>query len=165
MSRFTNNTRREMTEGKFITRTAAVSEQGRTSFRFTPDEWDQIDRAAHEAGKPWTEWAAAAILLRPHKSKAAAIRAVLLDNLLAASVLQDRPDSTEAMEANEFMRYSGQLQDDDVTELLRGADVQGKTDFGGFTLHYGIDQHGRDFTLIENNMRNFPHIAFVGGGQ
>ncbi len=164
-----------MTEAQQLkTRTAAVSGTGRTTFRLDAETWDAIDKVADEAGMTWVEWATAAIAKRPHRSKAAAVRAALADALLNRELakLLDNLDGdesgetigTQEVEESHPIIGSGYHRlDDQALQLeLEGATITVRDgSFVGFELIVGYrdKSFGREpFIAIKNRLHDAPHL-------
>lgn len=130
--------------------------------------WQSLDWLAEQRGCKWStlvqEWASNAGDDADNLTRV--IRSSVLEALMMATICNEqRGIDLDVMEHHAVMRGSGQLDDCGRDELLAGARIQGEQDFGGFKLKFGQDAHGQDFVLIDNAMRDWPHIAFVGGGE
>lgn len=163
-----------MTDAQLKTRTAAVSGTGRTTFRLDVATWDAIDKMADEAGMTWVEWVTAAIAKRPHRSKAAAVRAALADALLnrqLAELLDGLDDDNDKVVTGE--QDVGQdhpiigngyhrLDDHSLQIELEGATITTRDgSFEGFELIVGYRDKsygGEPFVVIKNRLRDALHL-------
>ncbi|UCV07384.1 hypothetical protein [Dechloromonas denitrificans] len=163
-----------MTDAQLKTRTAAVTGTGRTTFRLDAATWEAIDKVADEAGMTWVEWATAAIAKRPHRSKAAAVRAALADSLLnrELSKLLDDVDGDESETAasardvgedHPIIGTGYHRLDDQALQLeLEGATITARDgSFVGFELIVGYrdKSFGQEpFIAIKNRLHDAPHL-------
>lgn len=81
-----------------------------------------------------------------------------MGGLLAETVLAQRVSLDSIAERHPMLRYSAMMNDQDLTEHMRGCEVWGAEDFGGFKLHAGKDEFGRPCLWIENGMRGWPSV-------
>lgn len=173
--------RNRMTDAKLKTRTAPVSGTGRTTFRLDEATWDAIDKVSDEAGMTWVQWAAAAIAKRPHRSKAAAVRAALADALLNRELdelmhklseeydLGDQQiDDVHPIVGNGYHRLDDQalqIELDGATTVIHDGSFEGFELIVGYRAEsYG----GEPFVAIKNRLRDAPHLLIapeVGGDK
>lgn len=163
-----------MTDAQLKTRTAAVSGTGRTTFRLDVATWEAIDKVADQAGMTWVDWAVAAIAKRPHRSKAAAVRAALADSLLnrELSKLLDDIEGDESekatgtrdvVEDHPIVGSGYHRLDDQALQLeLEGATITARdASFIGFELIVGYrdKSFGQEpFVAIKNRLHDAPHL-------
>lgn len=154
---------------KFKVRSAAVTGgTERTSFRFDSHTWAAIDMIAEKKGAGWVEWVAQVIASRPHaKSKAAAVRAAVADELLAGqfmATVEERAAGPQGLPDNHPIIGDGyyRLDDETVGIELEGAEITTEDDcFEGFTLIAGYrdkDLGGQPFVCIQNRLRGGLHV-------
>lgn len=84
-----------------------------------------------------------------------------MSGLLTETVFADRTEQQAAMQNHPLMRDSGALDDDGLRSILKRAQIQGRSDFGGFEVIFGFDEHGQDCVWIQNGLRNGLHFAFI----
>lgn len=139
----------------------------RTGIKLDAATWKAIDWLASQEGKAWQQWCAAIIIATPdNENTTAAIRAAAMDELLVKSVFgEDRAEQTAAMNRHPLMKNSASLNDDQFEQIMRGADVQGWSDFGGYAIGYGYDENGQYCTWVKNGLRGGLHFAFVVPGH
>ena len=144
-----------------ISRTAAVTAEGRTTFQFDPETWAAIDKLAAKLGTPWQDWAARAIARRPRIGKAAALRAAVAEEVLTEPV-----SAAQAVVLPEPHPIIGagyhRLDDDLLAVQLDGARITARDDaFEGFTLIVGTRAEasgGQPFVCIQNRLRGGLHL-------
>lgn len=134
----------------------------RRGIRLDEATWQAIDWLAAQRGVKWAElaraWAGQSAASDENLTRA--IRSAATHELLSATIFNDqRAFDVIAQESHGVMRNAAALSDDERNDLMDGATVQGAHDFGGFTVVFGHDEFGQDFVLIENNMRNQPHLV------
>lgn len=163
-----------MTDAQLKTRTAAVSGTGRTTFRLDASTWDAIDRVADQAGQTWIAWATAAVAKRPHRSKAAALRAALADCLLNAAATKLIDDLTghdnevtfgecDILDDHPIVGSGYHILDDQAfqTELDSATITARDGSFEGFEFivgYRGKTFGGEPFIAIKNRLRDAPHL-------
>lgn len=91
----------------------------------------------------------------------AALREAAMSGLLGATIWVDRGEQLAAMANHPLLRESGMLGEPDLQSILKRAQVQGRSHFGGFEVIFGFDEHGQDCVWIRNGMRDGMHFAFV----
>ena len=134
----------------------------RVGLRLDLATWQTIGRLAEEAGMSWQDWCRSIIDATPEgKNITAAVRSAAVDKLLEETLLKERGPDLSAMHASPLMRDSAALSDAQLDNILSGATVQGETDFGGFTVMFGHDEHGQDCVWIRNGLRDHQHFAFI----
>lgn len=136
----------------------------RTTIRLDEETWAAVDMIAGRLGIKWSEWARGLLKRNPDASNATAvIRTATINELMASSILNDEDRGLDfaTMQNHPLMRNSAPLSDDQLAEILKGATVQGHSDFGGFTVLFGHDEHGQDCIWIKNALRDRQHFAFL----
>lgn len=156
------------TEEKLKVRSAAVTDTGRTSFRFDVPTWAAIDMIAERASMSWVDWAAKAIKARPlATSKAAAVRAALADALMAeqfkAMADEMLAGPMPLIEEHPILGTGYYRLDDKTLALeLEGAEITLRDDsFEGFTLIVGYRDRangGKGFVCVQNRLREGLHL-------
>jgi predicted DNA-binding ribbon-helix-helix protein len=135
---------------------------GRCGIKLDQATWQAIEWLAKRQGKSWQQWCANIIeSTQEGENTTAAVRANAMSGLLTATVFEDRADQHAAMEQHPIMRNSGTLNDRQFDEATRTATIQGWSDFGGFAIGFGHDEHGQDCVWVKNGLRNGLHFAFV----
>jgi len=146
-----------------------VAATGRTTFRLDEATWAAIDKVADEAGMTWVEWAAKAVALRPHRSKAGAVRAALADYLLnqQLSALLDGSEADDMQpdigEDHPIIGNGYYRLDDTALDLeLDGATVVARDgSFESFELIVGYRSKSfgsEPFMAIKNRLRDARHL-------
>jgi len=135
----------------------------RTGIKLDSATWRAIDWLAVQEGKTWQQWCATVVAATSDsENTTAAVRAAAVDGLLVKAVFgEDRAEQMAAMERHPLMRDSGTLNDDQFEQVMRGAAVQGWSDFGGYAIGYGYDENGQYCTWVKNGLRAGLHFAFV----
>lgn len=134
----------------------------RTGIKLDQAAWQAIDWLAERQGVTWQKWCAQIIAAAPEgENLTASVRSAAMDALVVETVFGGRGQDLAAMAANPLLRSSGTLSDQQLEEILSGATIQGSSDFGGFTVSFGHDEHGQDCVWIKNGLRGWPHFAFV----
>ena len=134
----------------------------RRGIRLDEATWLTIDWLATQRGVKWAElareWAGQSNSSDENLTRT--IRSAATNELLSATIFNDqRAFDVIAQENHGVMRHAEAICDDERDDLMSGATLQGGHDFGGFTVIFGHDEFGQDFVLIENNMRNQPHLV------
>jgi predicted DNA-binding ribbon-helix-helix protein len=169
----TKNARHALVE-KFKVRSAAVTGgPERTSFRFDTQTWAAIDMISERKGMGWVEWVAQVVASRPHaKSKAAAVRATVEDELLAdqfKAVAEERAAGPKQLPDSHPIIGKGyyRLDDETLGIELDGAEITTEDDcFEGFTLIAGYrnrDLGGHPFVCVKNRLRGGLHLFIAQG--
>jgi hypothetical protein len=85
-----------------------------------------------------------------------------MSGLLGATIFpdpQDRAEQLALQEGHALMRNSAPLDEAMLNSTLKSAKVQGRSDFGGFEVIFGFDQHGTDCIWIKNGLRDGLNFA------
>lgn len=136
---------------------------GRTGIKLDQTTWNAVETLATFKGLTWRQWCEA-IAHENHDATnvTAAIREAVVSELLRAVTLgHDRAHDIAVMEAHPLMKDSGVLDDRMLEEVLNAAHVQGESDFGGFSVLFGYDEHDQASIWIRNAMRDMPHFTFL----
>lgn len=134
----------------------------RTPVKLDAPTWQAVDWLAGQVGQSWKTWCAdVAGKSSDGENMTAAIREAAMAGLLDASVFAGRDEQLAAMEAHPIMENSGILDDDGLADILKNARVAGHSDFGGFSVLFGLDEHYQDCIWIKNGLRDGLHFAFV----
>lgn len=123
--------------------------------------WQTIDWLASERGVKWAELAREWAGESTDENLTRVIRAAAINEFLLATVLKERGPDLSAMHASPLMRDSAALSDAQLDKILKSATVQGESDFGGFAVMFGQDEHGQDCVWIKNGLRDRQHFAFI----
>ena len=139
----------------------------RTGIKLDLATWQAIEWLSGQAGKTWQQWCAKIIESTPaDQNVTASVRAAATKALVMATVFSERRgDDLTAMENNALMRNSAALNDSRRRLMLLDATVHGSCDFGCFVIKFGQNEHGRDFVLVENKMRDEQHFILVAGAS
>jgi predicted DNA-binding ribbon-helix-helix protein len=145
-----------------VQRMLTVEGGKRAGLKLDGATWETIDRLATESGLSWREWCRSIIDDTPSgENITAAVRAAALDGLLMQLHAHERGPEMEAMHNHPLMRDSASLSDAELKDILKGATIQGKSDFLGFEVLFGHDEYGQDCVWIRNGLRNGHHFALV----
>lgn len=151
-----------MTNTTKISRTAAVTDAGRTTFQFEPEVWAAIEKIAGRHGTTWQDWATQVLAQRPNMGKAAALRAavaeeVLIEAATAATEQETLPEESPIIGSGYY-----RLDDDMLKAELDGARITSRDDsFEGFTLLIGTRDKsfgGEPFICIQNRLKDALHL-------
>ena len=149
-----------MTEQKM--RSLDTGAGNRTGIRLDAVTWEAVDWIAEQQGRKWSEWARELLQKHPDAINVTALlRNAVTETLLVQTLSQERGPDLSAMHASALMRDSAALSDAQLDNILKGATVQGESDFGGFTVMFGHDEHGQDCVWIRNGLRDRQHFAFI----
>lgn len=88
-----------------------------------------------------------------------------MGGLLAETILAQRVSLDSIADRHPLLRYSSTMDDADLAEHMRGCEVWGAEDFGGFKLHAGKDEFGRPCLWIENGMKDWPSAVIPMPGD
>jgi hypothetical protein len=142
-------------------RMLALSSGKRVSMKLDQATWQAVDWLADQYGQTWQDWCNKALKGSMDDNMTAAIREAAMSGLLEETIFYDRAGQLEAMELHPLMRNSGMLNDDQLKEILGKARVAGQSDFGAFTVLFGMDENHQDCIWIRNEMREGLHFAFA----
>lgn len=134
----------------------------RTGIRLDVTTWEAVDWIAEQKGKKWSEWVRDLLQEQPDAINATAlIRNAVADALLFEATAKERGPDLSAMQNNPLTRDSAALSDEQLDDILKGATVQGQSDFGGFVVMFGHDEHGQNCIWVKNGLRVGLHFAFI----
>jgi hypothetical protein len=144
-------------------RTLTVATNKRASIKLDQPTWQAVEWLARERGQTWQEWCKQTLVeVSGEENMTAAVREAAMVGLLGATIFpdfQDRAEQLALQESNVLMRNSAPVDDTLLKSTLKRAKVQGGSDFGGFEVLFGFDEHGTDCIWIKNRMRNGLHFA------
>lgn len=135
----------------------------RRGIRLDDATWCAIDWLAAKRDVKWPilarEWVAEGA---DDESLTRTIRNAAINALMVETVFgEQRAEDMKAMSGHTLMKNSGQLDDDQLREVLKNATVQGESDFGGFVVLFGQDEFGQDCVWIKNGLRDGDHFAIA----
>lgn len=134
----------------------------RTGVRLDVTTWEAIDWLAEQQGRKWSDWVRELLQAQPDAiNTTALIRNAVADALLFEALAKERGPDLLEMQKNPLMRDSAALSDSQLDDILKGATVQGESDFGGFVVMFGQDEYGQDCIWIKNGLRVGLHFAFI----
>jgi hypothetical protein len=144
-------------------RTLTVSTNKRASIKLDQPTWQAVEWLARERGKTWQEWCKQILVeVSGEENMTAAVREAAMAGLLGATIFPDFHDRAEQLalqESNALMRNAAPIDDKLLNSTLKRAKVQGGSDFGGFEVLFGFDEHGTDCIWIKNRMRDGLHFV------
>ena len=157
---------------KKLTRTAQLSDKGRTSLRFDADTWKQVDDIAAHAGMKWLDWARRAVQSRPDMSKAAAIRFALAseqaERHFAEATSRYAPGKVSLPALHPLVGQAYYRLDDEALQIeLDAADITERdAAFTSFELITGFRSKSfgdpqQPFLCIRNLLRDQLHLFIV----
>jgi hypothetical protein len=139
-----------------------LSDGRRIPLKLSSATWKGVDWLAAMRGVSWQDWC------RSHVENAGkpenitgTVRAAAMDAIISQTIFAGRPEQLEAMQRHPLMRDSASLNDEQYAEIMKGATVEGSSDFGGFAVHFGKDEHDQPCVWIRNGLREGLHFAFV----
>lgn len=134
----------------------------RAGIKLDKAAWQAIDWLSAQEGKTWQQWCAKVIECIPEGiNVTAAVRTAAMDALVFETIVGERGESLAAMADHPLLKDSGTLNERQLDAVMKHAQVQGWSDFGGFSIYFGHDEHGQDCVWIKNGLRNGLHFAFV----
>lgn len=149
-----------------IQRKIPLSSGKRFGLKLTETTWQAIDFLAEKRGKTWREWCASVIedIAEDEKNLTAIIRDTAMDQLLSETVFNfERAGELESMANNAFTENHGVVDDNGIAPYL--ASAVGQSDFGGFSIIFGVDSDGSDYLAVRNGLRGGVHFVTVSGGS
>jgi predicted DNA-binding ribbon-helix-helix protein len=145
-----------------VQRMLALPSGKRVSMKLDEATWQAIDWLAEQRGKSWQDWSVLTLAnMDEGENMTAALREAAMSGLMEETIFADRAGQLEAMELHPLMRNSGMLNDQQLEEILSKARVAGHSDFGGFSVFFGLDEYFQDCIWIKNELRDGLHFAFV----
>jgi hypothetical protein len=136
----------------YKTRTTALGGAGRTTLRFTTDEWADIEKLAEEEGLTWAQWATQAVQHWPRMAKHAAIRRAIAE--AQRTGLVDRDGS------HPFSPYTFVETDRDLAATKAKFQETGFIDCDTHVVRFGFGDHG-PMIIVESNMKHGLHVIFA----
>jgi predicted DNA-binding ribbon-helix-helix protein len=134
----------------------------RNAIRLDEATWKAIDFLCETKSQTWQEWCNAVVSNKPKgDNMTAEIRAAAMDGLLYSTIFQHRGDQLEGMANHSLMKDCAMLDDEQLSDVLKTATIEGESDFVSFKVKYGQDEAGQDCVWIENQLRGFLHFSFV----
>jgi len=135
----------------------------RSSIKLDQPTWQAIDWLAGQRSQSWQAWCNSILAnVAGDKNQTATLREAAMSGLIGATIFpdpQDRSDQLSVQEAHALMRNSTPLDETMLNSTLKQARVQGRSDFGGFEVIFGFDEHGTDSIWIKNGLREGLHFA------
>ena len=143
-------------------RMVTLTDGKRVPIKLDAPTWQAVEWLAEHRSTTWAELCADVLASTPDADNmTATIREAAMSGLLEETVFADRAAQIAAMEMHPLMRNSGLLNDAQLNKILKTARVAGQSDFGGFTVIFGLDEYAQDCIWIKNGLRDGMHFAFV----
>jgi hypothetical protein len=142
-------------------RAANITGTGRTNFRFTVQEWQEIDQLADALGVAWADWARQIVKASPHLPMSEAIRKTLREDRQAErckSIFDEGADSHPFVRASRFGEPSA------LKEIRADFEQQWAIDCGGFIVRIGFNRQNGPadpMLYIENQLKTGLDMAFA----
>jgi len=147
---------------EIIQRMLPLEGSKRTGLKLDGATWQAVDWLAAKRGVTWQDWCKSVVGATPAGDNiTATVRAAAMNELLEATIFEGRGEWLETINFHPFMRNSAMLNDAQLEDILAGATVQGRENFGGFTVIFGHDEGGQDCVWVRNGLRDGLHFAFV----
>lgn len=144
-------------------RMLATSTGKRSSLKLDKPTWQAIDWLASQRGQSWQEWCNHALTnVTGDENMTGTLRQAAMAGLLGETIFADPADRAEQLalqESHALMRNSAPMDEALLKSTLKHAKVQGRSDFGGFEVLFGFDEHGTDCIWIKNGLRDGLHFA------
>lgn len=144
-------------------RTLTIMTGKRATIKLDEPTWQAVEWLARGRGQTWQEWCKHVLVnITGDENMTAAVREAAMAGLLGATIFPDLEDRAEqlALQNNHaLMRNAAPIDDNTLKSTLKSASVQGGSDFGGFEVLFGFDEHGTDCIWIKNRMRDGLHFA------
>jgi predicted DNA-binding ribbon-helix-helix protein len=144
-------------------RTLTVTTGKRASIKLDSPTWRAVEFLAGERGLTWQQWCAQVLVnVDGAENMTASVREAAMAGLLTATIypnFEDRAEQLALQDANALMRNSGTMDDKLLNAILKRAKVQGGSDFGGFEVLFGFDEHGQDCVWIKNKIVGGLHFV------
>lgn len=138
----------------------------RSSIKLDQPTWQAVDWLAGQRGQTWQEWCNGVLAeVTDDDNQTATLREAAMAGVLGATImpdlaaLQDRAEQLALQENHALMRNAAPVDDKLLKSTLKHGKVLGSTDFGGFEILFGFDEHGTDHIWIKNGLRNGQHFA------
>jgi len=144
-------------------RTLTTAPGKRAAIKLDDPTWQAVEWLARERGQTWQEWCKQVLVeVTGDENMTAALREAAMAGLLGATIfpdLQDRAEQLALQEGHSLMRNAAPIDDKLLKSTLKHGKVLGGSDFGGFELLFGFDEHGTDCIWIRNRLRDGLHFA------
>jgi len=144
-------------------RTLTTAPRKRAAIKLDDPTWQAVEWLARERGQTWQEWCKQVLVeVTGDENMTAALREAAMSGLLGATIfpnLHHRAEQLALQESHVLMRNSAPIDDKLFKSTLKHAKVHGGSDFGGFEVLFGFDEHGIDCIWIKNRMRDGLHFA------
>ena len=144
-------------------RTLTTAPGRRAAIKLDDPTWQAVEWLARERGQTWQEWCKQVLVeVTGDENMTAALREAAMAGLLGATIfpdLQDRAEQLALQEGHALMRNAAPVDDKLLKSALKHGKVLGGSDFGGFEVLFGFDEHGTDCIWIRNRMRDRLHFA------
>ncbi|NIA54856.1 ribbon-helix-helix domain-containing protein [Massilia sp. TW-1] len=146
-----------------VQRTLTITTGKRASIKLDQPTWQAVEFLARERGQTWQEWCKQVLVgVSGDDNMTASVREAAMAGLLGATImpdLQDRAEQLALQENHALMRNAAPIDDKLLNSTLKHAKVQGGSDFGGFEVLFGFDEHGTDCIWIKNRIAGGLHFA------
>ncbi len=130
----------------------------RSTFSLDEQAWAALDILAADEGMSSKAWGERALLQAAgEKNMTAALRAAIMEGILARSILQERAELAHDTSAI-GMELSGQCGDEDFNDDLSAATVEFTFQGMGFELKSGLNENGQVCFWIRDNVRGGTHL-------
>lgn len=144
-------------------RTLTTAPGKRAAIKLDDPTWQAVEWLACERGQTWQEWCKQVLVeVEGDENMTAALRKAAMAGLLGATIfpdLQDRAEQLALQEGHSLMRNAAPVDDKLLKSTLKHGKVLGGSDFGGFEVLFGFDEHGTDCIWIRNRLRDGLHFA------
>jgi predicted DNA-binding ribbon-helix-helix protein len=144
-------------------RTLTTAPGKRAAIKLDDPTWQAVEWLARERGQTWQEWCKQVLVeVTGDENMTAALREAAMAGLLGATIfpdLQDRAEQLALQEGHSLMRNAAPVDDKLLKSTLKHGKVLGGSDFGGFEVLFGFDEHGTDCIWIRNRLRDGLHFA------
>lgn len=144
-------------------RTLTTAPGKRAAIKLDDPTWQAVEWLARERGQTWQEWCKQVLAeVTGDENMTAALREAAMAGLLGATIfpdLQDRAEQLALQEGHSLMRNAAPVDDKLLKSTLKHGKVLGGSDFGGFEVLFGFDEHGTDCIWIRNRLRDGLHFA------
>lgn len=150
-----------------IQRTLTIATNTRASIKLDQPTWQAVEWLARQRGQTWQEWCKEVLINVDDNdnNKTAAVREAAMAGVLGATImpdlatLQDRAEQLARQDNHALMRNAAPIDDKLLMATLKRAKVQGGSDFGGFEVLFGFDEHGVDHIWVKNRLTGGLHFA------
>lgn len=135
----------------------------RRGIRLDEGTWQAIDWLAEQRGVKWAELAREWATLGKHaidsdKNMTRIIRSSAVQALLAETIFNERAEMFDTP-SGPIWQSLGVCDDEGLDYALAQAkSIEGHQDFGGFTLHAGVSEHGNAAFYIRSSMKDGDNL-------